>query len=313
MISVIVPIYNAEKSLSRCVNSILKQSYSDFEIILIDDGSIDSSPKIAIEYENRYRSIIKTVIKENEGVAKTRNLGIKIAKGEYIAFIDNDDFIDENYLENLIKNIKDYDIIIGGYRRASLDKVFFTIHATDVPWTKYLITAPWGRIYNRNFLLNNNIEFYSSSIGEDVYFNMKAYSCTNKIKIVDYIGYNWYYNENSVSNTNQRGLEDIEQVIKLLDKIYQLYKNEDMLVNYFYVRYVVWYLLFSGKSANKERFKEVSKKLFEWLKSHEIKNNYKIHSYDISSDPIKNRMAVKFLPLVCNSRLINIFTSIYCK
>lgn len=313
MISVIIPVYNAEKSLSRCLDSILAQSYDDFEILLIDDGSKDSSPDIILEYEKKYPSKIKAIIKANEGVAKTRNMGINLAKGDYIAFVDNDDFLNRDYFDVLIENIGNNDIIISGYRRASLEKEFFTLHAIDAPWTKYLITAPWARLYNKDFLLDNKIEFYSSSIGEDVYFNLDAYSKTDKIKILDYIGYNWYYNEESVSNTSQRGLEEVEQVINLLNKVYLLYENKNDLVNYFYVRYVVWYLLFSGKAASKDQFIIVSKQLFKWLKMHDIHNKYKLLSSDIASDPLKNRIAVMFMPYICNSKLINIFTTIYCK
>lgn len=99
-ISVIIPIYNVEKYLKRCLDSVLKQTYQNIEIILIDDGSTDTSGLIADEYSKQYKNI-NVVHKRNEGIGQTRNLGIQMAKGEYILFVDSDDYIDENMIEQM--------------------------------------------------------------------------------------------------------------------------------------------------------------------------------------------------------------------
>ena len=97
-ISIIIPVYNAQEGIKQCIDSLLNQSFTDFEIILINDGSTDNSLEVIKEYADA-NDFIRVIDKENEGVAKTRNKGIQLAKGKYVVFIDNDDFVDSDYLE----------------------------------------------------------------------------------------------------------------------------------------------------------------------------------------------------------------------
>lgn len=116
-ISIVVPIYNAEKYLERCIQSILVQTYSDFEVLLINDGSKDNSIKICQQYEKKDNRI-KVIDKKNEGVSQTRNQGIKIARGKYIQFIDSDDFIEPNMLEEMLEKAEkeEVDVCICGFQ-----------------------------------------------------------------------------------------------------------------------------------------------------------------------------------------------------
>lgn len=111
-ISIIVPVYNTEKYLSRCIDSVINQTFTDFEVLLIDDGSTDNSGKICDEYAEK-DSRIKVIHKENGGQAEARNLALDIAKGDYIAFVDSDDYISKYYLHILYDNIKKYDADIS--------------------------------------------------------------------------------------------------------------------------------------------------------------------------------------------------------
>ena len=110
-LSVIIPVYNVENYLRECLDSITSQTVKDIEIICIDDGSTDNSPKILKEYQKK-DSRIKIITKENGGQASARNLGIKKAQGEYIAFIDSDDFIESEMLEKLYTKAKDNNLDI---------------------------------------------------------------------------------------------------------------------------------------------------------------------------------------------------------
>ena len=108
--SVVVPIYNVEKYLNKCVESILNQTYKDFELILVDDGSPDHCPEICDEYAER-DARVRVIHKENEGLVAARNTGIKEAKGEYICYVDGDDWIANNLLETVWKKaLKNYDV-----------------------------------------------------------------------------------------------------------------------------------------------------------------------------------------------------------
>ena len=118
MISVIVPIYNTEKYLKRALNSLLKQTYQDLEILLIDDGSTDSSLKICQEYAKKDHRI-KVFHQENKGVSVVRNFGLSVAKGEYISFLDSDDYMEPNMLQTLYQNLIDTesDISVCHYQK----------------------------------------------------------------------------------------------------------------------------------------------------------------------------------------------------
>ena len=151
-LTIIIPIYNAKETLSYCLDSINKQTYSNFNVLLINDGSSDNSLSIARQYEKEFPLRYEVIDKENEGVAKTRQLGIKKAKSEYIMFIDNDDFIDETYVSSFMEATEgQHDIVIGGYRRTTYDKTLYSVMAYDSPWTKYQIITPWAKAYKRQF------------------------------------------------------------------------------------------------------------------------------------------------------------------
>jgi len=124
-ISIIIPVYNAGKTIEKCVESILHNDYSDCEIILINDGSTDDSWKILEGYGKKYPDRMKIFNQENQGVAKTRNFGISLATAEYVMFIDCDDWIENDYLEKFVTEIetKNLDMVIGGYRRVTEKKV----------------------------------------------------------------------------------------------------------------------------------------------------------------------------------------------
>ena len=272
-ISIIIPVYNSEKYIKKCIESIIKQTYQNFEIIVINDGSTDGSKAILDNLVKMYPEKIKHIEQSNVGVAKTRNKGIELATGDYIAFIDNDDFIDENYLEVLANNSKNgyYDIVMCGYRRPNENgKIIKVLHTNEYEWNKFLITAPWAKIYKKEYLIDNNIFFLNNNIGEDVYFNLQAFLITEKIKSVDYIGYNWFFNTESISNSKQKDFSKIN-VLYLLDECINCLKEKELLKNnydyieLFFYRYVIWFLLFASK---KHKYKEIGEqydRLFLWL------------------------------------------------
>ena len=118
LISIVVPVYNAEKYIGTCINSVLEQTYNNFELLLINDGSKDNTLEVLKRYED---ARVKVYSFENQGAGKTRNKGIQLSKGKYITFIDADDYIDADYLEILHKEIQDNDVLISGYKKVSLE------------------------------------------------------------------------------------------------------------------------------------------------------------------------------------------------
>lgn len=273
-VSVIVPVYNSEKYIERCLNSILEQNYNDFELIVINDGSKDKSLEILKDYQNKFPQIITLIDQENMGVAKTRNNAIKMAKGKYIIFIDNDDFIDKDYIETFVKEAEkeEFDVVLGGYRRPNeKGEIIKELKLPQEEWAKFMIFAPWARIYKKEYLTQNDIEFLSTNIGEDVFFNIQAMLISEKIKIIDYIGYNWFFNTESVSNTTQKNIQNL-QVFELLNSCYNVLKEKNILeknyeiVEMYFIRYIVWFLLFSTKKVKYNIIKTEYEKIFKWLK-----------------------------------------------
>ena len=274
-VTMVIPVYNSEKYISRCIDSVLNQTYKNVDILIINGGSKDNSQKILDEYEKKYKNI--TVIKqENMGVANTRNKAIQMTNTEYIMFMDNDDYIDKDYIETLLKNAEDgkYDIVVCGYRRPNEDgKILREVKLENYELAKYNVLSPWSKIYRTDFLKKNNLEFLNNDICEDLYLNFQAYACSNKIKTIDYVGYNWFFNTKSVSSTKQRNAKKVN-IFKFFNECYDTMKKKNLInknyevIEYTFLTTVVWYLSFSTKELDfKETCKEYDKS-FDWLDKH---------------------------------------------
>lgn len=188
LFSLIVPVYNVSKYLHQCLDSIINQTYSNIEIILVNDGSSDYSGRICDEYANKDKRI-KTIHTENKGVSSARNLGLSIAKGNYIAFIDSDDWIEKDAIEKIEKQIKtySYDLILYGVSRDTLHGQFplytglvetsYTLKDQMNDILPYLvkneiINAPF-KVYKHDLIKDNNIKFDTNfSLAEDYLFNI---------------------------------------------------------------------------------------------------------------------------------------------
>lgn len=182
MISIIVPVYNAEKTLRECVDSILCQGYRDFELLLIDDGSKDISPAICDEYVEK-DSRVKAFHKNNGGVSSARNFGIENACGKWITFIDADDYITQDFFDGVCK--RNEDIIIKGYQKFDKEGETSNMHLTDSRKqssfkellnqyiTDSLLRCPWAKFYKKSVI--GDLRFLTEmKIGEDAWFVFKC-------------------------------------------------------------------------------------------------------------------------------------------
>lgn len=316
MISIIIPVYNVEKYIKRCVDSLLNQTYKNIEIILINDGSTDNTIRIIKENYRKNKNII-LINQKNSGPAVARNNGIKHAKGKYVMFIDSDDFTDPTYVENYyyaIKNTK-YDVVIGGYKRFVENKVTMKMQLKKGEYSKYLITAPYCRIIRLSFLNKNNIRFLDTNSSEDIYFNLSIYSKTNNIKIIDDIGYYYFFNKNSISNTSHKGFNENIKIFELLDHMCKMkIKNKEM-KNYFIIKYCIWYLLYSGKHVDTKKFISWYKRLFSWLEENidNYKNNKYISLFLPREEPFKHKFIIWTFMFLHKTHLMNLFAKLYCR
>lgn len=313
-LSIIVPVYNAQKHIRKCLDSICVQLCREYELLLIDDGSQDGSLEIIEEYKQKFPDMIRVISKQNEGAAKTRNLGIHEAKGKYLCFIDNDDFVDRDYFSTFLNAIEKSgsDIVLGGYRRVEEDRIRFQVNPKMSKWYKFTVVAPWARILKKSFLLEQGIEFLEYGLGEDVYFSVMAYARTEKVEIIDYVGYNWYFNEKSVSNTSQKGISRELDPLYLLGKIYDKIGKGDRLFSYYYIRYGVWYLLFSGRRATQEEFITEYHRIFTWYRERGIPEKFPIFSRDIFGEKMAIRCIINFFLILRKFKMVKIFSNFYC-
>lgn len=230
-ISIIVPIFNSEKYLTRCLASLQNQTLGDYEVILINDGSIDHSACICNEFvqkDNRFRVIHK----KNGGVSSARNIGLTVTQGEYVLFVDSDDYIDRHLLENLLQ-VGSYDLVLTGLSCMKDDTCVKTKHVEAGEWTLddlrddkfYYIdytTALHGKLYRKTVIDNYQLRFNENlSYAEDRDFNIKFISHANQVCNVDYAGY--YYQIDIVTGLSHKIYDyNLQNDIEYWNQLYQL-------------------------------------------------------------------------------------------
>lgn len=229
--SIIVPVYNVEKYLEDCLDSILKQTYDDFEVIVVNDGSTDNSQKVIDNYAKRDNRI-KAFKKKNGGVSDARNYGISKAKGEYFIFVDSDDTINDKLLEKLDKEIKKYDEIdLIKYQLQMTDKepqlefntfdllngeeAFLELIKDD------LFVSPVTYAYRLEYFRNKKFKYEVGRIHEDFGLTPLIVISANKVSAIDYVGYNYIVRENSImtNNSNERLIKKNEDTLFFYDNM----------------------------------------------------------------------------------------------
>ncbi len=304
-VTLIIPVYNSQRYLSRCLDSILSQSYTDFEIICIDDGSTDRSGELLDGYQRQYPGKVFVKHQANAGIATTRNRGIAAARGTYLAFVDNDDWLDADYLKtltDLIEPASPADIICSGYRRPDEDGRIVTECCLDEngEWSPYLIGAPWAKLYRSAFIRESGLSFLDTNIGEDLPFVIPAAHAAKKRIVSPYCGYNWYYNTQSVSNTihkNSNGLQFEKTLNKLLVSMTTDDASTDPIATRYLIRLIGWYLFYTRKGDGLKTSMEQLRYYEHWLDDH-INSWRKCPLAALSSptgDPLSNRVAVWLL------------------
>ena len=294
VISVIIPVFNVEDYLSDCINSIINQSFKNIEIICVDDGSSDRSLEILQKFE-KIDSRVKVITQKNQGLGATRNNALKKANGDYIYFIDSDDFIDITTLEKLFKNAvsNDSDIVLFKYQvydanrnfnkngvEFRIDKIFknidyskFTFKAFDVK--KHVLNSAFSaclKLYKKDFLDKFDDMFFTENIYfEDVLFHTKVMLRASKISFVNESLYFYRFNDNSIINSTAFESD----IFKVIDMV------EDFLINegyfndfeYEFLNFKISQILLYIIQSKSENYFKKAKYEFDNLK---IPDEYKI-------------------------------------
>ena len=214
-ISIVVPVYNAETTLKSCIDSVVNQSYDEWELWLINDGSRDSSGEICDEY-CRSDARIQVIHKQNEGVSVARNTGIEKAQGEYILFLDSDDYLEKDALRKVVDATNRFcaDVVIFGFyyhfsesnifKSNTLSKEFvgtndqFVFDVFREAFGKELLNPPWNKLVKRELLLHENIQFVSEfSICEDMIFTIEILEKSERIIFLETPLYHYIYKQGS--------------------------------------------------------------------------------------------------------------------
>lgn len=292
-VSIIVPIYNVEMYIGKCLETLVNQTLKDIEIILVNDGSKDGSAEIAKKYLKKYPEKIIYLEKENGGLSDSRNYGLPHAKGEYIAFLDSDDYVEENMYEEMYELAKkeDSDMVqcnfyweypdknkkkIGELRQYSNKKEMLV---------KTRVEA-WNKLIKREILEQNpEIKFPKGLRYEDVEFTYKLVPYVEKVSILNKPFIHYIQRGNSISNTQNERTKEIFDVLDNVIKYYKeknLYEEYEKQLEYVYVKTVFCRSLLrmvkiQDKNIKsqllKRTWENVNIKFPEWKKNHILKNN----------------------------------------
>ena len=294
LISVVVPIYNVEKYLIRCIESILKQTYKNIEIILVDDGSKDSCGKICDEYKEK-DSRIKVIHKENGGLSDARNAGINVAKGIYICFIDSDDFIDASFIEKLYRmcinsgaNIAQcsFNILTNEIKdeEKKAESKIINISAREMlknvygKYSAYNISA-CNKLFKTD--LFNNIRFPFGRIHEDEFTTYKLIYLSGRVAITSQKLYNYYIERNGSITQTRFNIKRLDYLTALEERM-QFFEenNETELYNKTLEQYCYYIIISnykchkhieSSKNIQTELLKKYRKNVKELIKKPKIK------------------------------------------
>lgn len=237
LISVIVPIYNVEKYLRKCIDSIINQTYENLEIICVDDGSTDNSGKICDEYAKQDVRI-KVIHKLNGGLSDARNVGVKSANGQYITFVDGDDWIDSDYYMNMSENMVNCNILICGYK--SVDEhgkeiglcafeenlINLNYDETGNAIEKLMYNSALGFVWNKLYKaeLVKLVKFEPLMPREDLIYNLLLISKASKLKLIGtYTGYNWVQHTSSI--THKMDFFNVNKTLKIITRMFDILKT----------------------------------------------------------------------------------------
>lgn len=245
LVSIVVPIYNTEKYLEKCIESIINQTFRDIEIILIDDGSTDRCSLICDEYA-KIDSRVRVVHTQNRGVSSARNIGIVMSTGKYICFIDSDDTVENEYIEALIdSNKEEYDLVLCNIRdiynnnisnKRVIADTLTKCFKDDYYKLVNLLRGPVVKLYKSNIIKDNQLKFREDIIlAEDQIFNFDYYQYIDSYKYVDKSLYNYYHRNNgSLSvNASKRAFNSNLKKLKVEKEFYDKFQitNSNKILN----------------------------------------------------------------------------------
>lgn len=318
LVTIVVPVYNVEKYLRQCIESLVNQDYENVEIILVDDGSKDNSLKICEEFEKKYKNI-KLIKQTNSGVSVARNKGIENANGEWICFVDSDDYMEENMISKMMEQTKkekfdvlitppimEYDVVSKRAKIFDTEKRFENENKEELILniicrqygrkynTEINAGGPWGKLYSTKFIRDNNLTFI---VGlkrmQDVMFNLYAMNVANKVLYKEMFLYHYRINASSVClKYNPTIFETFNQVIKVMLTFAKDNKKNEKFYQAIYLKTILLYIEGSRiDTVHKDNHDSIIKKI---KKLRQLYNNemYKKAFLDIENKQLNFKLKV---------------------
>lgn len=277
-ISIIIPIYNVEKYLEECLSSVYSLDLSNKEVILINDGSKDNSFKIAKKYKLKYSENTILINQKNKGLSGARNTGIRNSSGEYLFFLDSDDFINTEELEDFFKRglELEQDILMGNYYEYydKKNKRIFQYSNLDIEIknrkgldileegikNKSFPVVVWNKLYKKDFLNKNGLFFKEGLLHEDNLFTLTAFSLGEKVAYINKIIYN-YRQTNLSSITKTMSEKNYLHMMYIINELIEFQDRQNK-NNKYYNRFLIgmyWKIIKEGKLKNKRLLKKIIK------------------------------------------------------
>lgn len=272
-LTIIIPVYNVETYIEKCIDSILIQKLDNYEIVLIDDGSTDNSGNICDKYANKYNNI-RTIHQNNKGLSGARNTGIREAKGEYLMFVDSDDFINKKVaLKETIAQLRE-DVIQfkwiyfyenkNKYRYFKENELYHNIDFEDLLFKKVqdgtISTSACNKIVRRDIIIDNNIFFDEELLSEDIDWSLKLYLHIKSLKVINQDIY-VYRQQRAGSITNSISEKSILSLFKIIKYWYNYeYSNTKIKIiylNYLAYQYIILLTIMNGKNCNSALKQEI--------------------------------------------------------
>lgn len=297
-ISIIVPIYKVEDYLDRCVKSLVNQTYTNIEIVLVNDGSPDNCPIMCDNYAKE-DSRIKVIHKENGGLSDARNYGIKAAQSEYVLFVDSDDYLEPFTCEEFVKILDkgQVDIIAANAKMIENNKVSYMrryinndeVSVTGPEFLKQQLThgimymAAWLNLYKTTFLIDNNLQFKVGLLHEDEEFTPRAFLKANNVKVMNMDFYNYIIRSGSITKTDNLAKNGVH-IVQTCYELHELYdKLEDqelkaLLKDNLVTKYMIGFQIGGLYRSN---YKHILKKEFILVNASSKKNKLKARIFFI--------------------------------
>lgn len=327
-VSIVVPCYKVEEYLPRCLDSLVNQTFKDIEIICVNDGSPDNSLNILKNYKKKYKDKIVIIDKENEGVWKARIDGVKIAKGDYIGFIDSDDYVALDFIEKIYKNAikKKADISVCGFDRIDLDTGKRYSREMCKPENKVINVkknpgelieingAPWNKIYKKELFLDMYEMKTIPKILEDLMFQQLLYLKAKKVVFIpNSLIYYMVRKDSTINSIKKDMIEDTYNAMKEVRNVYE--KENTKMLDYIDATAFLHLgvsLMYRLSESNKSEFNKIFKNNKEFLNNNFpnwIKTEYTTLKYIINNNG--SNLKLWILKIVYKLNLFNLFITLY--